>query len=200
MRKRFLGVATVVAAVTSVVLGVSPASASAGWTVTPGGAATGTAGETVLTVRPIAGGDDMIMTCSSSVAEINAFSSPDSHVADITSIAFNQCLLGGLISFEVDAHTPWPLHALSYSAPVVSGEIRDISATIIGAGCLAEVAGTVNGSYDNTADTLTVANDFTLTVTNVDPVDNCLGLINTGDAAAFTGVYAVDPGQDIVPA
>lgn len=199
MRRRFLGMATVVAALTSVVIGATPASAAAGWTVTPGGAATGTAGETILKVRPAGGGDETVLNCQSSVAQITAFSSTDNHVANIDDITFNQCLLAGLLTFDVDAHTPWQLNALSFADPVVSGEIVGISATISGPGCLAEVSGSVVGSYDNSTGQLTVDDQFTLDI-EVDPVDNCFFLIETGDEAAFSGVYDVDPPQIITPA
>lgn len=200
MRKRFLGMATVAVALSAVVIGTTPASAAAGWDVDPGGPATGTAGETVLAVRPGGGGDDLVMSCQSSSATLNSFDSATDHVADINGISFVDCVLAGLISFEVVADVPWTLHASSYSAPVVTGQIQDISATIIGAGCLATVGGSVNGSFNNDTEQLTVDDDFTLQITSVDPVDNCLGLINTGDAAAFSGVYTVNPGQNITPA
>src|SRR5262249_32370255 len=146
MRKRFLGIATVVAALASIVIGVTPASAAVGWTVTPGGNATGTTDLTVLTVRPSNPAlPDQVLDCLGSTAGINAFSSATSHVANINSITFNDCLLAGLITFNVVPTLPWQLHALSYSAPVVTGEIRNIKADIVGPGCRATVQGKVNG-------------------------------------------------------
>ena len=55
----------------------------------------------------------------------------------------------------------------------------------------------MNGTYNNGTDVLTVDPDQTLTVTNVDPADNCLDLIHESATAAFDGVYAVSPGQEI---
>ncbi|WP_460393852.1 hypothetical protein [Actinophytocola sediminis] len=192
--------ATVVAALTSVIIGATPAAASAGWTVTPGGDADGDAGVTVLTVRPADGGADQVLDCLGSHADITAFSSPDSHVADIDNITFDDCLLAGLISFDVNAATPWSLHALGYNAPVVAGEIRDIEADIVGPGCQATVAGTVTGDYNNDTHQLTVVPNFSLTITFVDATDNCLGLLHVNDTAAFDGVYDVSPAQEILPA
>jgi len=202
MRKRFLGMAAAVAAVASIVIGVSPASAAAGWTVTPAGNADGDAGQTILTVRPADGSPDKVLDCLSSHADITTFSSATSHVANIDDITFSDCLLAGLFTFDVDADTapPWQLHASSYAAPAVTGQITGISANIIGPGCFATVAGSVPGNYNNTSHVLTVVPQFTLTFTFVDPVDNCAGLLHTGDTAAFDGQYAVTPTTTIVPA
>lgn len=200
MRKRFLGMVTIVAALMSMVIGAAPAAATAGWTVTPGGSATASSGGATLTFRSGAGGDDLAMTCASTSLELIFFSSPDSHIGDITDIAFNDCLLAGLLVFEIDADLPWQLHALSYSPPMVYGEVRHVGFAVIGAGCLAEVQGTLNFTYNNVTGELIFLPDFTLSVTNVDPVDNCLGLINTGDSMSIEASFSVSPVQHIVPA
>ncbi|OLF05019.1 hypothetical protein BLA60_37940 [Actinophytocola xinjiangensis] len=191
---------TVVAALVSMVMGTAPAAATAGWTVTPGGSATASSGEAILTFRSGAGGDDLAMPCASTTIELNFFSSSDSHIADITGIGFNQCVASGLLTFEFDAHTPWAMHALSYSPPMVYGEVRDVAFTIIGPGCLATVQGTLNFTYNNVTGELIFLPDFTLSVTNVDPIDNCLGLINTGDSMSIEAAFSVSPVQHIVPA
>jgi len=200
MRKRFIGMAAVVAAVSSIVIGVSPASAAAGWTASPGGLADGDAGVTVLSVRPALGGPDQILTCDSSHAELDIFpvSSTD-HVADIDGITFSDCLLAGLITFDVEADTPWTLHASGISGDEVAGQIRGISATIVGSGCLATVGGFVDGVYDNGDAELRVTPNFTLEILSVDPIDDCLGLIAEGDTASFDGDFAVTPGQVLAP-
>jgi hypothetical protein len=202
MRKRFLGIATVVAALASMLIATTPASAAAGWTASPGGAAQGNAGQTILRARqPGSTGAGLTMTCQSSQATLNiATSTPDSHIADINGMTFANCVLGGLISFTVTATTPWELHGLSYAAPVVNGEIRNIAARLTGLSCRADVAGTVSGTFNNNTDTLTTNGAvYSLTVTNVDAVQNCFGLIRTGYEAAFQGSYVVNPGQTVLP-
>lgn len=95
-------------------------------------------------------------------------------------ITFNDRVLAGIRTFEWNAGKLSP-QASNYRAPVVSGETRDVSVEIVSAGFLVTLAGFVRVMHDN--DTA-----------------RCLGLFNTGDTLALSGVYDISPGQDIVPA
>lgn len=171
MGRRSVSAGSAVVALALVLAGAAPAVASAGWTVTPGGTATGTAGQILLTVRPVIGGPDQVWTCESSQVDL-----------------------------EIVPDGPWSLHALSAAAPLVSGEVRDVSATITGLNRLATVEGHLPIIYDNDSHELSTIPEFTLVFTHVDPVDDCLGIFNTGDRMSLDGVHGISPDQEIVPA
>jgi hypothetical protein len=204
MRKRIAGMLAVgVTTLSTVVAVAAPASAAPPWTITPGGHTDGTAGTTNLTVEDPQSGE-IQMTCDSSTVGVDLESgvSDDNQLATIPEspgIQFNNCLLAGFIEFSVQQVGVWTLNGSSYDAAtgVTTGTIDGIVANISGPGCAATVEGSVNGTFDNAADVLTVNPDQTLNVTTVDPVDNCLDLIHVGATAAFDGAYAVSPGQEI---
>jgi hypothetical protein len=200
MRKRIAGMLAVgVSALSTVVAMATPASAAA-WTVTPGGHADGTAGQTNLTVQDPQSGE-IQMTCSSSTVgvELEVVGNQLATIPESPGIQFNNCLLAGFIEFSVQQVGVWTLNGTSYDAGtgVTIGTIDNIVANISGPGCAATVEGSVNGTYTNSSDVLAVNPEQTLTVTSVDPIDNCLDLIHQDATAAFDGNYAVSPGQDI---
>jgi hypothetical protein len=200
MRKRIAGMLAVgVSALSTVVALATPASAAA-WTVTPGGHADGAAGQTNLIVQDPQSGE-IQMTCSTSTVgvELAVAGNQLATIPEAPGIQFNNCLLAGFIEFSVQQVGVWTLNGSSYDAGtgVTIGTIDNIVADISGPGCAATVEGSVNGTYTNGTDVLAVNPDQTLTVTSVDPVDNCLDLIHQGATAAFDGDYAVSPGQDI---
>ncbi|OLF05022.1 hypothetical protein BLA60_37955 [Actinophytocola xinjiangensis] len=200
MRELFLRVMTVVV-LASVVLGTgSAAAAGAGWTVSPGGSTSGDASQVILTIRPADGSADPVFDCVPSQVDIAMFSSPDSHVGDVTDVVLSDCLLAGLYNLEITVGTPLSFHALDYASPVVSGELRDFFASVVFPGCWAVVEGFVPVTYDNSTHELRLIPEFTLEFTHVDPVDNCLGIFNEGDKMALEAVYDLAPGQAIVPA
>ncbi|OLF13616.1 hypothetical protein [Actinophytocola xanthii] len=190
-------------ALTAVVVAATPASAAAPWTITPGGPANGVAGTTNLTVQD-ADGNTLEMSCASSTAGVVLESGevPGPLLATIPEeggIEFQDCLLAGLITFEVDQVGDWTINGVSYDAAtgVTTGTIDGVEANVSGPGCSATVAGSVNGTYTNDTDVLRVLPDFTLTVTFVDATDDCLGLLHEGDQASFDGAYEVTPDQTI---
>jgi hypothetical protein len=204
MRRRLAALLTVGASVLGTIfVAITPASAAAPWNISPGGPAEGVAGTTNLTVRDV-DGNTIEMSCASSTAGVNLESGevPGPLLATIPEtggIEFIDCLLGGLITFEVDQVGDWHINGVSYdpATGVTTGTIDDITANVFGPGCSATVAGSVNGTYTNSTDVLAVVPDFTLDVTFVDEVDDCLGLLHVGDEAAFDGAYAVTPDQTI---
>jgi hypothetical protein len=188
------------AAVLSTVVAVATPASAAAWSVTPGGHADGTAGQTNLTVQDPQSGE-IQMTCSSSTVGVELAVAGDqlATIPESPGIQFNNCLLAGFIEFSVQQVGVWTINGSSFDAGtgVTTGTIDNIVADISGPGCVASVAGSVNGTFTNGTDVLAVNPDQTLTVTSVDPVDNCLDLIHEGATAAFDGDYAVVPGQDI---
>jgi hypothetical protein len=188
------------AAVLSTVFAVATPASAAAWSITPGGHADGTAGQTNLTVNDPQSGE-IQMTCSSSTVGVELAVAGDqlATIPEAPGIQFNNCLLAGFIEFSVQQVGVWTINGSSFDSAtgVTTGTIDNINANISGPGCVATVAGSVNGTYTNSTDVLSVAPDQTLTVTSVDPVDNCLDLIHEGATAAFDGDYTVAPGQDI---
>lgn len=200
MRRRIAGMLAVSAAVLSTVVALATPASAAAWSITPGGHADGTAGQTNLTVQDPQSGE-IQMTCSSSTVGVELAVAGDqlATIPESPGIQFNNCLLAGFIEFSVQQVGVWTINGSSFDAGtgVTTGTIDNIVADISGPGCVATVEGSVNGTYTNSTDVLAVNPDQTLTVTSVDPVDNCLDLIHEGATAAFDGDYSVVPGQDI---
>ncbi|HEY0454164.1 hypothetical protein [Actinophytocola sp.] len=203
MHKRVAGLlAAGVMALSAVAAAVPASAAPAPWTITPGGPANGTAGTTILTVRD-SSGSDLQMSCASSTAGVvlERGTVPGPKLATIPEtggIAFQNCILAGLITFDVTQVGDWTINGVSYDGTnVTNGTIDGINALVIGPGCNATVAGSVKGTYTNSTDVLATVPDFTLSVTRVDAVDDCLGLLHVGDTAAFNGAYSVTPDQTI---
>jgi uncharacterized metal-binding protein len=185
------------AASAAVVLAASSASAAT-FSVSganPDGSASGDAATTTLKTP------SATLTCTASHTDASGLidgTSSGSPVASIDSLSFSGCTLS-FISFTVTTDGfPWSLNALSESGGVVQGQIAgSVHAHIHGvnAPCEADITGTtVPGTYTNDSSTLSIpGTGQDLTVTTVDPNNNCAGLIHTGDAASFSGDYAVDP-------
>jgi len=198
MRSRVGSLLAVAAtALATVVVVATPASAAPPVSISPGGAATATAGTTLLQVRD-ADGNITELTCDSAAATTNLGVS-GSKLGDITNTIFENCLLGFIIQFEVTHVGVWELHGSDFNSAtgVTDGSITNISAVIEGPGCLASVTGSVPATYTNGTGVLSVQDDFTLTINSVDATDDCLGLIHTGDEAAFSGDFAVSPVQTV---
>jgi hypothetical protein len=175
------------------------------WTITPGGAVTGSAGKTTLTDKTTGS----VLTCASSAtaATLKKGSGQANPIGKITSVTFTNCKgPGGLVfTATTSASTahPWKLNGSSYNSGtgVTKGSITGITASISGNGCTATVGGTTatskgktTGTYTNSTHVLKVSGG-NLHVWNVS--SGCLGLLNSGDASTFTGSYTITPGQTI---
>jgi hypothetical protein len=201
MRGRLISVlATGAALLTSAVVVAGPAAALPDtWTVTPGGAVHGVAGETLLEVQE----SGIQLSCTSSTVDANAqsgsgLSNPLVSIPESPGIVFNDCSGPFGLTFEVTQVGDWSLNAASYDgSDVTTGTIDGITAGIVGPGCEATVTGSVNVTYTNSTAALAVLPDFTLEVTFVDPSNNCLGLINEGEHANFAGTYTIAPGLTV---
>ena len=201
MRGRFIGVlATGAALLTSAVVVAGPAAALPDtWTVTPGGAVHGVAGETLLEVQE----SGIQLSCTSSTVDATAqsgsgLSNPLVTIPETPGIVFNDCSGPFGLTFTVTQVGDWSLNAASYDgSDVTTGTIDGITAGIVGPGCEATVTGSVDVTYTNSTAALAVLPNFTLEVTFVDPSNNCLGLINEGEHANFAGTYTIDPGLTV---
>lgn len=200
MRGRLIGALAAGAALVASAVLSAPAGAEADtWTVTPGGAFHGVAGETVLTIEE--SGVQLFCVSASVDGTAKSGTGLTNPLADIPAtpgIQFNDCQGPLGLTFTVKHVNTWHLVGDSYDgADVTTGRITDITADITGPGCTAQVTGSVNGTYTNSTDKLKVLPDFTLTISFVDPNANCLGLIEQGQHASFDGEFAVTPNLTI---
>lgn len=174
------------------------ASASAGLIVTPGGLAEGFAADVAIEVRSPLDDFHFPTNCVPASIGLDFSSSARGHFADLTEVAFLDCLIDGVLGFAVLVETPLELHALSFDGSTVTGEIRDFVGSIVFPGCQTTIEGTVPVTYSNITKKLTMIPRFTMTFTSVDPVDDCLGLFREGDEMAFSGAFDIVPPQTVV--
>lgn len=200
MRGRLISVLATGAALVTTMVATGQASALPDtWTVTPGGAVHGVAGETLLEVQE----SGIQLSCTSSTVDATAqsgsgLSNPLVTIPESPGIVFNDCSGPFGLTFTVTQVGDWSLNAASYDgSDVTTGTIDGITAGIVGPGCEATVTGSVNVTYTNSSAALAVQPDFTLEVTFVDPSNNCLGLINEGEHANFAGTYTIAPGLTV---
>lgn len=200
MRARLIGaLASGAALIVSAVVAGNAAAAPATWTVDPGGDFSGTAGVTLLEVQE----SGIQLSCESSTVDGTAASgsgleNPLATIPEEPGIQFNDCSGPFGLTFEVDQVGDWYLNGGSYDGiDVTTGTIDNINADIVGPGCNATASGSVNATFTNSTDVLEVLPDFTLEISYVDPSNNCLGLINEGEHANFSGTYQITPGLTV---
>jgi hypothetical protein len=208
MRKR-LTAALLGSGAAALALGLGTATAMATtattWSITPGGAVTGAAGQTTLKDTKTG----TVLKCQSSAtkATLKKGSRQANPIGKITSVTFTSCTGPGGLHFTATTSAskthPWNLDASTFSSGVTHGMITGITAALSGNGCTATVAGTtsktpgkVTGSYSNSTHVLSVSGG-NLHVWNVS--SGCLGLIKTGDGTTFVGKYTIKPPQTIKP-
>lgn len=85
---------------------------------------------------------------------------------------------------------------------VLDGSLTSISVHVVGTHplgvCEADITGTVNvgagkGKWDNKTSRLIVEDDTTPQLTSSNVTGNCVGLVNEGDKATFSGTYQISP-------
>ncbi|XVQ09125.1 hypothetical protein ACQP1W_42335 [Spirillospora sp. CA-255316] len=182
-------------------LTAAPASADlAGWNVTgadPTGYAYGYSGDTQLRVAR----SGAVLECVDAEADatINDVTDhPGPQIATIDNTTWTTCTGPFGLTFNVSHSGTWDLNAVQPTAdPAVSvGSITNISASISGPACNATFTGGVPGYYRNATGTLSVdptapdPGNVSLVASNV---SGCLGIIQNGDQAEFTGNFAIDP-------
>jgi len=191
------------AAAAALILGIGTASADdPTWTFSAGAAAVGTSpaftGTTTGAVPQITFRDetsDLTLNCDSGTARGSGTvgtGKPGAGIASIDgpSTTWNNCV--GPLGLELDPHGvgPWALNANSYAGGVATGNISNITANITNPDdqCSFTVTGTVDATYTNSSQNLTVIPNPTL---NISGVSGCFGLINDGDLASFAATYNV---------
>ncbi|WP_133907756.1 hypothetical protein [Actinophytocola oryzae] len=163
------------------------------WSVSPGGAFTGEAGETILTTES---GVELFCTSSDASGTAESGTGLSNPLASLPEggVTFNDCQGPFGLTFEVAHLGTWELNGVSYDgSDVTTGTLDNITAQISGPACEATVTGSVNATYTNSTGTLSVLPEQTLTISTVDPSNDCLGLITQGEAAGFSGGYAISP-------
>lgn len=194
MRARLIGAfAAGAALVMSAVLAAGPAAAlPATWSVSPGGNFTGTAGQTTLTTE---GGVELICDSASASGTAKSGSGLTNPLAQLPvgNVNFVNCTGPFGLTFDVEQVGTWDINGDTYDGShLTTGRITNITANIHGPACEAVVTGFVNATYDNNNWTLSVKPDLTLTIT-VDPANDCLGLITSGEHAGFAGDFVILP-------
>jgi hypothetical protein len=198
MRGRLIGaLAAGAALIASVVMSAPATAVPATWTVTPGGAFTGTASTTVLKIQE----SGVQLTCRSAGARGTAKSGSglSNPLATLPAggVTFNTCSGPFGLTFTVTHVGTWNLNGSTYSAGVTTGTLTNINANINGPGCQASVTGTVAATYTNSTHVLAVVPNFTLLINFVSASNNCLGLIVQGQHASFNGAFTINPAQTI---
>jgi hypothetical protein len=184
---------------------VTPAATT--WTVSPGGAFTGTA--TALTWKDTTA--NITVSCKpagiggtlkkgsklpgAGLGTITSFTSAKEKCTGPAGIPFT---LGGVSSVK------WPLNAVSYKSGVTSGTITGIHFTASASSCTVTVNGTgatanngsVNIKYTNTGAKLAiVAGTGNLHLYKV--TSGCAGIIKNGDVISLSATYTLTPAQKI---
>jgi hypothetical protein len=194
-------------AATTVILGTGSASADpivpSSWTISPGGSFTGNAGTTVLTDVD----NGVQLSCESSTAagttpSGSGLTNPLAAIPASPGIQFISCTGPFGLSFDVTQEGDWSLVGDTYdpATGLTSGRITNVRAHLTGFACNAVVTGEVHATYDN-AGNLAILHDpvadATLVISEVDPTDNCFGLVGPGGADAhhstFDGSYLISP-------
>jgi hypothetical protein len=207
MRKR-LGVTllagSAIAATISLGTVASLAATAATWTVSPGGAVSGTASKITLTDTS-AGTTMTCATSNMSLALKSGSGLPGTGIGSLTALSFSNCTGPLGVTFAVTADKlPWRGNALSYtsSSGVTHGSVIGIRATASNSSCRATVAGAsattagkMKATFTNSTGKMKVlSTGGTLHIWNV---QGCLGLVHDGDAATFAGAYTITPKQVI---
>lgn len=196
MRARMIGaLAAGVALLMSPVVAVPAAAVPATWTVSPGGAFHGAAGETLL--QTLESGIEF--GCASSTVDGQApggseLSNPLLSFPETPGITLNDCQGPFGIVFEIDPVGEWHFNGASYDgSDVTTGTIDDLQLDVVAPGCNATLTGSLDATYTNSTGALTVVPNFTVVFSFIDPVNNCLGIISTGDHAALSTSYQLTP-------
>lgn len=194
MRARFIGTLAAGAALVTTAVLAGPATAQpATWSVSPGGDFTGTAGETILTTES---GIELFCVSSTAAGTAQGGTGLSNPLAQLPEggVQFNDCQGPFGLTFTVAHVGTWDLNGVSYDgSDVTTGTLDNITANISGPACEATVTGSVNATYTNSTGDLSVSPEQTLTISFVDPNNDCLGLISQGEAAGFSGVYDISP-------
>jgi hypothetical protein len=190
-------------------VGLSPAlaSATATWTINPGGTITATAPG--ATVTDTTNGNKLACTGSSLTETLKSGKGlSGTNAGSLSKFSLTKCGAAGIFIGILAKHTPWHVSLTAYNATtgVTTIAVTGIHLTVSqkALGCTGVVDGTSatadNGkimmSYSNkTHDLTTFKTEGNLHLYNVS--SNCLGVVNTGDKVSLSAVYEVSPAQTI---
>lgn len=136
-----------------------------------------------------------VLSCTSATAAgifTNGTHTSGAGLGTITSTTYNGCAGPLGLHFTVAQSGTWLFNAVSYDpAGVTGGTISNISATLSGTGCSANVTGTVPVTFTNSNSQLTV--NPTGTGLHVSNVSGCFSLINNNDVVTFDGRFILVP-------
>jgi hypothetical protein len=183
--------------------------AAESWTVTPGGAITGTSGQAVLQDEDT--GSSIICTRSTTAGSLKSGNGlPGAGIGSLTSVSFSDCAgptgLTFVIQTSASKQNPWRLNAKSY-APAsgqTNGTITNIMATLTSQQCSATLAGpaastpgTAEVTYTNRSNQLQLLSRSGGTI-HIWNVSGCSGLFDNGDTMYCKIVYKIQPRQTII--
>lgn len=159
-------------------------SVAAFWTITPGGRFIGNGGPT-----------EGPLPCEHS--QITGQFTPNGvHLGYLDGLTNTDCLLFDIIAFEVGGWFPWWIDGTEHHAGVTTLRMDDIEGEFVGAGCHGWIGGWADATYVNGLNQLTL--DQHVTVTSVDPIENCFGLVEPGESVyPMASSYTVTPPQNI---
>jgi hypothetical protein len=197
MRMTRVALAVAAASATLMLSATAALATDTTFTVSPGGSITGTAGTTTL--KDTTSGTSLSCTsakASGTLKKGSGLSGTD--IGTITSTTFSTCTGPLGITFTVKQVGTWDINATASSGGVTTGNISSVDATLSGSLCSATATGSVDASYSNSTGVLTLkpvtGSGHTLKISGV---NGCLGLINNGDTATFTGAFTLSPKQTI---
>jgi hypothetical protein len=205
MRKRLTAI-LLGSGAAALVLGLGTATAMATtattWTITPGGAVTGSAGTTIF--KDTKTGSTLTCKASATKSTLKKGSGQVNPLGNITSVTFSNCTGPNGLAFTATASAssthPWHLVGNTYGSGVTHGKITGIMGSLSGVGCSATLAGptattpgTVSGTYTNSTHSLK-GSGGNLHIWNV---SGCLSLINNGDPSSLVSNYTISPAQTV---
>jgi hypothetical protein len=204
MRKGFMTMLASGAAALTLGLGTTAAMAGvhpdAGWTVSPGGAATATG---PAQVKDTSTGTVAKCTALTMKVTLTKSATGGAKLGTITSGTFTGCTIGPIAVTVTASAFPWYLNATSYASGVTHGTITGIHLVATATGCTATLDGT-SGTADNGTVKATYTNSthkLALLAAGGNlhdwNVSGCLGLENNGDPQDASGSLTVTPAQTI---
>jgi hypothetical protein len=193
------------AAVLAATLGVSPALAAGTWTIRPGGGIQATSGRFTFTDTTTG----TVGVCGSSTASGTLKTGsglPGSRAGSLSAVGFLTCGGPGLKFPLHPAALPWHVNFSSYNPAtgVARGTLSHLAITLSAQGCDFAIDGTSASAEDGRVTFRYTDSTGRLkllgTGSNLhfyDVSTGCLGLVNSGDAAALSVTYTVSPKQAI---
>ncbi|MFA1540116.1 hypothetical protein [Actinomadura monticuli] len=199
--------ATVVAA-SAAAFAVVPASAAPiTFTVTPGGAVSGTNTQPLRALNTAKG---VAAVCSGSTASGTLLSGSGlsgTNIAQLNTVGATGCVTtGGLATTITATNLPWHFNATGYSAGVTTGNLTGVKATaVIGnpaspqctvtVGASGGGGATITGKHTNSTHRLGVTGSNLVVLTATGP--GCGTLASPGDPITLAGEYLLSPAQTI---